>query len=586
MVGTYTANLLMNGSLIGVRMVNNNGSGAGNDHVFDNIKIFDVTPQVDKSFSSAVVGVGQTSTLTLTVTNTNDLAAKTGWSFIDNLPAGLTVAGAATTTCPAGIVTALIGGSTVTVAGNLDAGTVSCTVTVQVTSSTTGSFTNDASSFSSVVGMSLPNPATVTFTSEPALTIVKSSTTTMLPTLGSPIPYSFVVTNTGNVQMTGIVVTDPNTTGVSCPVTTLAPNGSMTCTGTHTVVQADLDAGAVVNTASVVGTPPVGTAIPPVPSNQVAIPGLRSPALTIVKASTITSATAVGQVIPYTFTVTNTGNVTITGVAVSDLKLGAVTCPATTLAPGSSTVCTGSYTATAGDFDSGQPIVNTATVTGTPPPGAPGLPPSSANTVSVAVVQSPALTIVKASTITSATAVGQVIPYSFPVTNTGNVTITGVAVSDLKLGAVACAVTTFAPGSSAMCTGSYTATAGDLDSGQPIVDTATVTGTPPPGAPALPPSSANTVTIAVVQSPALSIVKSSTTTSATAVGQVIPYSFLVTNTGNVTITSVAVSDPKLGAVTCGVTTFAPGSSAMCTGSYTATAAGIARGARLVNTAPV
>ena len=91
-VGTYTTNdpVLINGSSIGVRMVNNNGSGAGNDLAFDNIKILDVTPQLDKSFSSDEVGVGQTATLTLTVTNTNELAAKNGWSFTDNLPAGLT----------------------------------------------------------------------------------------------------------------------------------------------------------------------------------------------------------------------------------------------------------------------------------------------------------------------------------------------------------------------------------------------------------------------------------------------------------------------------------------------------------------
>ena len=402
-VGTYTTNdpVLISGSSIGVRLVNAQGSGAGNDLAFDNIMILDVTPQLDKSFSSAVVGVGQTSTLTLTVTNTVELAAKNGWSFIDNLPAGLTVAAAATTTCPAGIVTAPIGGSIVSVSGNLDAGTVSCTVTVQVTSSTTGSFTNDASNFSSVVGMSLPNPATLTFTQEPALTIAKSSTTVIIPPVGQTIPYSFLVTNTGNVTMTGIAVTDPNTTGVSCPVTTLAPNESTTCTGTHTVVQADLDAGSVVNTASVVGTPPVGTPIPPMPSNPVTISGLQTPGLSIVKASTTTSVTAVGQTVLYTFTVLNTGNVTITGVAVSDPKVRAVTCcRGTTLAPGSSAVCTGSYTATAGDLDSGQPIVNTATVTGIPPPSAPALPPSSSNTVTVAVVQSPALTIVTSSTTT------------------------------------------------------------------------------------------------------------------------------------------------------------------------------------------
>ena len=265
-------------------------------------------------------------------------------------------------------------------------------------------------------------------------------------------------------------------------MTTLAPNESTTCTGTHTVVQADLDAGSVVNTASVVGTPPVGTPIPPMPSNQVTIPGLQNSALSIVKASTTTSVTAVGQTVPYTFTVTNTGNVTITDVAVSDPKLGAGTCPVTTLAPGSSAVCTGSYTATAGDLDSGQPIVNTATVTGIPPPSAPALPPSSANTVTVAVVQSPALTIVKSSTTTSATAVGQVIPYTFLVTNAGNVTMTSVAVNDPKVGNVTCPQTTIAADASMTCTASHTVTQADVTAGR-VVNTASVVGTPPSGTP-------------------------------------------------------------------------------------------------------
>ena len=47
-----------------------------------------------------------------------------------------------------------------------------------------------------------------------------------------------------------------------------------------------------------------------------------------------------------------------------------------------------------------------------------------------------------------------------------------------------------------------------------------------------------------MQSPALSIVIASPTTRVTAVGQVIPYTFIVTNTGNVTITGGAVSDRK------------------------------------------
>ena len=54
----------------------------------------------------------------------------------------------------------------------------------------------------------------------------------------------------------------------------------------------------------------------------------------------------------------------------------------------------------------------------------------------------------------------------------------------------------------------------------------------------------DTLDIPVSQSPALQVVKSSTTTSITAAAQVVPYTFTVTNTGNVTLTGVTVTDPK------------------------------------------
>ncbi|MCC5758112.1 hypothetical protein, partial [Klebsiella pneumoniae] len=50
--------------------------------------------------------------------------------------------------------------------------------------------------------------------------------------------------------------------------------------------------------------------------------------------------------------------------------------------------------------------------------------------------------------------------------------------------------------------------------------------------------------IPVGQNPAIEVVKSSTTTEITEAGQVVPYTFVVTNTGNMTLTNITVSDPN------------------------------------------
>jgi hypothetical protein len=161
---TSNGAVLFSGSSVGIRMVNNQGSGTGNDHTIDNIRILDVTPQLDKSFSPATVPTGGVSKLTFTVTNTNELGAKNGWSFTDKLPAGLTIANpnAAATTCGAGQVTAAAGSNSVAVTGNLNAGQASCTVTVNVTSPTAGSFTNGPDNVTET-GLNPPGDTTVTF---------------------------------------------------------------------------------------------------------------------------------------------------------------------------------------------------------------------------------------------------------------------------------------------------------------------------------------------------------------------------------------------------------------------------------------
>ena len=64
--------------------------------------------------------------------------------------------------------------------------------------------------------------------------------------VGGQVDWTYVVTNTGNVALTGVVVADDQGVSVSCPATTLAVGASMTCTASGTAV-----AGQYVNVGSV-----------------------------------------------------------------------------------------------------------------------------------------------------------------------------------------------------------------------------------------------------------------------------------------------------------------------------------------------
>jgi uncharacterized repeat protein (TIGR01451 family)/fimbrial isopeptide formation D2 family protein len=71
----------------------------------------------------------------------------------------------------------------------------------------------------------------------------------------------------------------------------------------------------------------------------------------------------IGDVVPYQFVVTNTGTQALTGVSVSDPRVGPVTCPRTTLAPSgepdATMTCTANYVITAADVGGGT-LTNTA----------------------------------------------------------------------------------------------------------------------------------------------------------------------------------------------------------------------------------
>ncbi|WP_418515424.1 hypothetical protein ACNUCX_11200 [Curtobacterium flaccumfaciens pv. flaccumfaciens] len=610
---TSNGAVLFNGSSVGIRMVNNQGSGTGNDHTIDNIRILDVTPQLDKSFSPALVTTGGTSTLTFTVTNTSELGSKAGWSFTDALPAHLTV-GAGTTggTCDA--TTAATAGATsiAITAGTLNAGQTSCTITVPVTSTTAGSYTNGPDNITSS-GLNPPAETTVTF-EKPALSLTKRAGTptdvnaNTITDAGDTIKYTFDVTNSGDVAVNALAISDPKAGAVTCPVTTLAPGASTTCTADnpYTITAADANAGSADNTATATGTSPTGADVSSSPSSTTTPVTTAAPGLSIVKSVDPANADRYtpGQKVTYHFTVTNTGNLPMNDVTVNEGEftgtgdLSAVDCPATTLAAGAQMVCDATYTLTSADVDSGS-ITNSATATGTPPGNnAPPIttPPSE---ITLPTPPQPSVSVVKSSDTKSITKAGQKMTYSFKVTNTGNVTLRDVTVTEGDfsgsgtLSDVVCPTTTLVAGADETCTATYTTTQADLDKGTAITNSATAGGTPPTGPGVT--SDPSNVRVPVEQSPSMKVVKSASPTDEKSytVGQVVTYSFVVTNTGNVTITDPTIDDSEfsgtgqLSPITCPAesATMAPAAVVTCTATYTLTQADVNAG-KVTNTATV
>jgi uncharacterized repeat protein (TIGR01451 family) len=97
------------------------------------------------------------------------------------------------------------------------------------------------------------------------------------------------------------------------------------------------------------------------------VPPATNPDIELVKEADVQEA-EVGDVITYTYTVTNTGDVTLTDITLEDDVLGEIELESTTLEPGESTTGTATHTVTEDDLDAGE-VRNVAVVTGWPPDG-------------------------------------------------------------------------------------------------------------------------------------------------------------------------------------------------------------------------
>ena len=495
---------------------------------------------------------GDTADFDYVVTNTGNTSITSPITVTDNLVSPVN--------CPA-----------LPVGGLLPLASITCTGVYSVTQSDldNGSVTNIATATDGTTTTPIANE-TIPATQVPALTIAKTPVDTSYAAPGDTVEYSYVLTNSGNLTLTGTTeVVDDKIGTINCFTGNFIPATTQSCTASYTVVQADIDAGSVTNQAYGQNG---GVVSPP---QSATVNAAQNPSLVVAKSSVDTTFAAVGDVLTYSYLVTNNGNITITDpIVVSDDKVdgagGSVSCPALPplgIAPLGTLTCSATYMVTQADLNTGS-VTNIAAASD-------GTTTSPNTSLTINGAQTPALTIVKTGVLNDGgdgTAdVGDVINYTFRVENTGNVSVSGITVSDL-MAPVSGGPLTLVPGAvdTSSFTASYTLLQSDIDNGS-VSNTATASGVDPLGDPVSDVSDSSdpndgagpddpTITD-LGSAPAIEVTKSAdiTALSSPAVpGDVISYTFTVTNTGNVTLSNITVSD--VGATMAGgpIVSLAPG----------------------------
>ena len=174
------------------------------------------------------------------------------------------------------------------------------------------------------------------------------------------VDWSYTVTNTGELPLTGVLVTDDKVTAVTCPQDALAPGESMTCTATGTA-----QPGQYVNIGTVTGTDAVGVTVTDSDTSHYfgsvpAIDVIKDVDPVIIPGGATTDVT-------WTITVANTGNVPLADVLVTDELTPACGLPIGDLATGETTTytCTSTLTPDAPTWS----FTNIAIATGSGPAG-------------------------------------------------------------------------------------------------------------------------------------------------------------------------------------------------------------------------
>lgn len=246
---------------------------------------------------------------------------------------------------------------------------------------------------------------------------------------GMNVKYDYLVHNTGNVELTSLLVTD-NKLGDIGMITSLAPGASEMLSATKALAVSTVNAAAVTGFYGMsdgVAGPVSGS----VTANSEASMRVFSPKIAITKTPSLNSVEqGVGTLVTYTYVVTNTGDVALSGLVVNDDHLGNVG-NKPSLAAGASWTFTSSAVAI------NAPTTNVATVTAMffDPQTTNEAPGYAVRASAKATVQTflgfhaPILTITKVANHTTV-ATGDLVAFTLKVKNTGDVAQTNYTVTD------------------------------------------------------------------------------------------------------------------------------------------------------------
>ena len=401
----------------------------------------------------------------------------------------------------------------------------------------------------SICGVGITNATTSTcaITTTPGLQVTQTCQTNVVVP-GGLLTYSGSVSNAGNITLTNVVVlNNQNGTNPVFIAVTLAPGQVTNYTGSY--LAPTNCSSASISTAT--GRSVCGIAVTNTAGSTCAI--TTTPVLAITQNCPVTP-TVPGQLLTYSGTVTNTGNITVTNVVILNNVSGVTPLlTVVTLVPGAGTNYTGSYltptncsttstTTVTGQSLCGTGVTNTANATCT-------------------IITTPALKIVQNCPAIPAVP-GGLLTFTGSITNVGNITLTNVTVlNNLSGGTPILTVVMLVPGASTNFSGSYLAPTNCTST-----STATVTGASICGMSA---TNSFSMTCSINTTPGL-LVTETCPTNVVVPGGLLTYSGSVSNTGNITLTNVVVLNNQNGTNPVFIAvTLAPGQVTNYTGSYLA-----------------